>query len=231
MISTTNETTTAPTQPERKKVIFSAIQPSDTITLGNYLGALKNWIALQVWISMHFRTGRSACYYHVRQEPAKFRRDTLEAYALLLACGVDLKKSIFFIQSHVHTHAANLVLHSATATPNSANFPESPNLRTNPPNMPTILMWGLICLPQSDGCSYSALPGRSGASRRGSEAAFCSCPGILPLGLTMRRIVPPLPSRTLTFPKTGARIMSLQDPTKKMSKSDGKHQRLDCFIG
>ena len=83
---------------ERKPVIFSAIQPSGSITLGNYLGALKNWVALQddyqciyALADLHTIT--------VRQDPASFRRHTLEAYALFLACGIDVSKSLFFIQS------------------------------------------------------------------------------------------------------------------------------------
>lgn len=96
-MDTANET-------ERKKVIFSAIQPSGTITLGNYLGALKNWISLQDEYDCIFALA-DLHTITVRQEAAKFRHNAFEAYALLLACGIDLNKSIFFIQSHVHTHA------------------------------------------------------------------------------------------------------------------------------
>ena len=73
--------------PERKKVIFSAIQPSGTITLGNYLGAIKNWVALQD----EYRCIFALADLHtitVRQEPAKFRQNAMQAYALLLACGI-----------------------------------------------------------------------------------------------------------------------------------------------
>ena len=73
---------------QEKKVIFSGIQPSGQLTLGNYLGALKNWVNLQddynciySVVDLHAIT--------VRQEPAKLRRQILETYALLLACGVD----------------------------------------------------------------------------------------------------------------------------------------------
>ena len=89
---------------EAKKIVFSGIQPSGGITLGNYLGALKNWITLQddyhcvySLVDLHAIT--------VRQDPATLRRNTLNAYALLLACGMDTEKSIFFIQSHVPAHA------------------------------------------------------------------------------------------------------------------------------
>ena len=74
--------------PARKKIIFSGIQPSGQITLGNYLGAVRNWVQLQEdynciysIVNMHAIT--------VRQDPAQLKQRTLEAYALILACGVD----------------------------------------------------------------------------------------------------------------------------------------------
>ena len=88
----------------KKKLIFSGIQPTGTFTLGNYIGAIRNWGPLQdeyncvyCVVDLHAIT--------VRQEPAKLRQNTLQAYALLLACGIDLEKSILFIQSLVKTHA------------------------------------------------------------------------------------------------------------------------------
>jgi len=89
---------------EKRHRIFSGIQPSGSITLGNYLGALKNWTTLQdgndclyCLVDMHAIT--------VRKVPADLRRQTMEGVALLLACGVDPEKSILFIQSHVPQHA------------------------------------------------------------------------------------------------------------------------------
>ena len=87
-----------------KKVIFSGIQPSGALHLGNYLGALRNWVALQ---------DEYNCVYcvvdehaiTVRQDPAALRRQTIELYAQLVACGIDPEKSILFIQSHVPAHA------------------------------------------------------------------------------------------------------------------------------
>ena len=68
--------------PERKKVIFSAIQPSGTITLGNYVGALRNWVGLQDDYDCIFALA-DLHTITVRQDPAKFRKNALEAYALL----------------------------------------------------------------------------------------------------------------------------------------------------
>ena len=74
----------------KKKLIFSGIQPTGTFTLGNYIGAIRNWGPLQD----EYRCVYSVVDMHaitVRQDPAKLRQNTLQAYALLLACGIDLK--------------------------------------------------------------------------------------------------------------------------------------------
>ena len=91
-------------QPERKKRILSAIQPSGVPTLGNYLGALKNWVSM----SEEYDCAYAVADLHaitVRQNPADLRRRTLELYALLLAIGLDPEKNLVFIQSQVPTHA------------------------------------------------------------------------------------------------------------------------------
>ena len=95
---------TAQPKPERRQRIFSGIQPTGIMTLGNYLGAIKNWVALQdeydcVYsvVNMHAIT--------VRQDPKALRENTLAALALVMACGIDPEKSVLFIQSHVKTHA------------------------------------------------------------------------------------------------------------------------------
>ena len=91
---------------DKKQVVFSAIQPSGTITLGNYLGAVKNWVKMQ-------QSGEFDCIYAladlhtitVRQTPSVMRQNIINAYASILACGVDVEKSPFFIQSHNPNHA------------------------------------------------------------------------------------------------------------------------------
>ena len=87
-----------------KKRVFSGIQPSGMLTLGNYLGALRNWVPMQDEFDCIF----SVADLHaitVRQEPAAFRRQILETYAILLAVGISPEKSILFLQSHVSAHA------------------------------------------------------------------------------------------------------------------------------
>ena len=89
---------------ENKKIIFSGIQPSGNLTLGNYLGALKNWVNLQneydcffCVVDLHAIT--------VKQIPADLRKRTLEVLAIYIACGIDPDKNTLFIQSHVPAHS------------------------------------------------------------------------------------------------------------------------------
>lgn len=87
-----------------QKVVFSGIQPSGNLTIGNYLGALKNFSAF---------SGEYKCFYcvvdmhaiTVRQVPAELRRRTYETLALYIACGLDPEKNTLFVQSHVSGHA------------------------------------------------------------------------------------------------------------------------------
>ena len=200
---------------ESKKVIFSGIQPSGTITLGNYLGALKNWVALQ---------DEYACIYAlvdlhaitVRQDPAALRRNTLEAYALLLACGIDPEKSLFFIQSHVPTHAELAwVLNCYTQfgelsrmtqfKDKSAKHPDDVNagLFTYPS-----LMAADILLYQTDLVPVGVDQKQHIELTRNVAERFNGLYG------------PTFKIPDGYIPELGAKIMSLQDPTKKMSKSD-----------
>ena len=90
---------------EDKKTIFSGVQPSGNLTIGNYLGAIKNWTELQdlynciyCVVDMHAIT--------VRQVPAELRKRTYETLALYIAAGLDPEKNTRFVQSHVPAHAA-----------------------------------------------------------------------------------------------------------------------------
>ena len=89
---------------QAKKRVFSGVQPTGKVTLGNYLGAIRNWQPLQEQydciycvVDLHSLT--------VTQVPAELRKNTMELVALYIACGIDPSKSTLFIQSHVHEHA------------------------------------------------------------------------------------------------------------------------------
>ena len=88
----------------QKKTIFSGVQPSGKLTLGNYLGAIRNFPILQEQYNCIYCVVDQHAIT-VRQEPAALRRATLELIAQYIACGLDPEKSILFIQSHVPAHA------------------------------------------------------------------------------------------------------------------------------
>ena len=90
-------------QSERKRVILSGIQPTGTFTLGNYIGAVRNWAKLQDQFDCLYMVADLHALT-VRQEPAALRRHTREAAAMLLAAGIDPARSILFVQSHVPAH-------------------------------------------------------------------------------------------------------------------------------
>ena len=200
---------------EQKKVIFSGIQPTGTFTLGNYIGAVRNWGPLQddyhciyCVVDMHAIT--------VRQDPAKLRQNSLQAYALLLACGIDLEKSILFIQSHVRTHAElSWILSCNTQFGELSRMTQFKDKSARHADDVNAGLFTYPVLMAADILAYNA--------------------DLVPVGVDQkqhlelaRNIAQRFNQRYGEFftlpepyiPPTGAKIMSLQDPTKKMSKSD-----------
>ena len=200
---------------QTKKRVFSGIQPTGGFTLGNYIGAIRQWPQLQddceciyCVVDMHALT--------VRNDPAVFRKQTLSAAALLLACGLDPEKTIVYIQSHVAAHAQlSWVLSCYTQfgelsrmtqfKDKSLKHPENINagLFTYPVLMAAdILLYGTELVPIGSDQKQHLEIARDIALR------FNGIYGdvfTIPEGYT---------------PKVGARVMSLQEPSAKMSKSD-----------
>lgn len=198
-----------------KKVILSGIQPSGTLTLGNYIGALRNWAKLQ---------DEYECYYcvvnmhaiTVRQDPEALRMRSIQTVALLIALGIDPNTSTLFIQSHVKEHAElNWVLSCNTYMgelsrmtqfkDKSALHQENINagLFTYP-----VLMAADILLYQSHLVPVGADQKQHIELARDLAMRFNKTYG--------ETFVVPDPY----IPKLGGRVMSLQDPLSKMSKSD-----------
>ena len=200
---------------KKKEIVFSAIQPSGTVTLGNYLGALKNWVNLQDEFNCIFALA-DLHTITVRQEPAKFRANTYEAYALLLACGIDVEKSPFFIQSHVPTHAQLAwILNCYTQFGELSRMTQfkdksakhADNVNAGLFTYPS-LMAADILLYQADMVPVGADQKQHLELTRNIAERFNGVYG------NVFKVPDPY------IPKVGARVMSLQDPTKKMSKSD-----------
>lgn len=200
---------------KEKKVIFSGIQPSGNLTLGNYLGALKNWVLLQedydcyyCVVDMHAIT--------VRQQPAELRKRCADLMSIMLAAGVDPKKNTLYVQSHVSAHAELAwilncftymgELNRMTQFKDKASrHPDNLNagLYTYP-----VLMAADILLYQTDLVPVGEDQRQHLEITRDIAARVNNVYGDV-------FVVP-----EAYIPKAGARIMSLQEPEKKMSKSD-----------
>ena len=201
--------------PEKKKVIFSAIQPSGTITLGNYLGALRNWVKLQDDYNCIFAVADLHAIT-VRQEPKAFKQNILNAYALLLACGIDTEKSLFFIQSHVHTHAELAwVLNCYTQFGELSRMTQFKDKSAKHADNVNAGLFAYPSLMAADILLYKSDMVPVGADQKQH----------LELSRNIAERFNGIYGNTYTVPEpyistVGARVMSLQDPSKKMSKSD-----------
>ena len=209
------------TPAETKKIIFSGIQPSGTLTLGNYIGALRNFKLLEddyqciyCVVDMHAIT--------VRQDPAALRRRCLELAAIYIASGLDPKKNIIYCQSHVSGHAELAwILNCFTYMGELQRMTQfkdkaqkhADNINAGLFTYPT-LMAADILLYQTDLVPIGADQKQHLELTRDIAQRFNGVYGdvfTVPEGY---------------FGKVGSRIMSLQDPTRKMSKSDPE----DTFI-
>ncbi len=198
-----------------KKTIFSGIQPTGIITIGNYFGAIKNMVSLQdgadsiyCVVDMHAIT--------VRQDPAELRQRTLSLAALYIACGIDPDKSIIFVQSHVPEHAElSWVLSTLTYVGELNRMTQfKDKVSKNKDNVNA----GLLTYPvlmASDILLYNTDVVPVGQDQKQH----------LELSRTLAERFNNRYSPTFTvpepfIPKVGAKIMSLAEPSKKMSKSD-----------
>lgn len=196
-----------------KKIIFSGIQPSGSLTLGNYLGALRNFATLQdeynclyCIVDLHAIT--------VHQDPKELRKNTLDVLALYLAAGIDPEKSIIFIQSHVPEHA-ELGWCLSTISPlgqlqRMTQFKDKSQKQTEVDagllNYPT-LMAADILLYQADFVPVGIDQKQHLELTRDLAQKFNS------------RYSDTFTIPEIMVPKLGAKIMSLQEPEYKMSKS------------
>ncbi|MBR6258997.1 MAG: tryptophan--tRNA ligase [Oscillospiraceae bacterium] len=200
---------------DEKKTIFSGIQPSGDLTLGSYLGAIKNWVELAdeyecfyCIVDMHAIT--------VRQEPQLLRKRTLAQLAQYIACGLDPEKNTIFIQSHVPAHAELAwVLSCYTVFGGLSRMSQvkdesaknADNINAGLFTYPS-LMAADILLYQADLVPVGSDQKQHVELARDVAGRFNGVYGDV---FTMPEVF---------IPKVGARIMSLTSPENKMSKSD-----------
>ncbi len=200
---------------EQRPVILSGIQPSGRLTIGHYTGALRNWVALQSTHTCFFMVADLHAIT-VPQDPDELRQRTLETAALFLACGIDPAQSTLFVQSHVPEHVQLAwVLACLTGMGECSRmtqFKEKSAQHRHNVNVGLfaypILMAADILLYQADLVPVGADQKQHLELTRNLAERFNNRYG--PLFRIPEPYIPPI----------GAKIMSLQEPTKKMSKSD-----------
>lgn len=200
---------------DEKKVMLSGIKPSGDLTLGSYLGAIKNWGA---------RADEFDCYYFmadmhaitVRHDPAALRRRTLEQLAQYIACGLDPEKNTLFVQSHVHQHAElGWVLNCYAMFGELSRMTQFKDKSAKNAENINGGLFTYPCLMAADILLYQ--------------------PDVVPVGEDQKQHVELTRNIVQRFngiygdvfkmpepyvAKVGARIMNLVDPKSKMSKSD-----------
>lgn len=199
----------------QKPIVLSGCQPSGQLTLGNYMGALKQWVSMQesheclyMLVDLHAIT--------VRQEPSALREACLDGLALYMACGIDPSKSTLFLQSHVPEHAQlGWVLNCYAQMGELNRMTQFKDKSAKNENNINVGLYSYPVLQAADILLYQANQVPVGEDQkqhleltRDIATRFNNLYGEV---LTM-----PEPF----IPKQGARIMSLQEPDKKMSKSD-----------
>ena len=199
----------------RKKRIFSGIQPSGDLTLGSYMGAIKNWVDLQdeyeclyCIVDMHAIT--------VRQNPADLRRRALSQLAQYIACGLDPKKSVLFIQSHVPQHAElGWILGCYTQFGELSRMTQFKDKSAKHKDNITAGLFTYPVLMAADILLYQADLVPVGADQK-QHVELCRDIAQRFNGVYSDTFTLPEPF----IPKMGARVMSLGAPENKMSKSD-----------
>ncbi len=198
-----------------KPIIFSGIQPSGELSVGNYIGSLRNWVKLQddydciyCVVNEHAIT--------VRQDPKELLKRSYDTLAIFLAAGIDPNKSTIFLQSHVPAHCQlSWVLNCYTQVGELNRMTQYKDKSKRYADNVTAGLFDYPVLMAADILLYQANLVPVGDDQkqhieitRDIATRFNNLYGdtfVLPEGY---------------FPKTGARVMSLQEPTKKMSKSD-----------
>lgn len=198
-----------------KKRVLSCIQPSGLLTLGNYLGALKNWTEMQYEFDCTYAVADLHAIT-VRQEPAKLRSQIYSTFAILLALGIDPEKNTVFIQSQVPEHTElSWLLSCYTQFGEMSRMTQFKDKSKKHPDNINVGLFSYPVLMAADILLYKS--------------------DLVPVGEDQKQHLEIARDIAVRFnniygdvftvpeayiPKAGARIRSLQDPSKKMSKSD-----------
>ena len=199
---------------EERKTLYSAIQPTNNLTIGNYVGAIKNWLNLQENYDCYFAIANMHAIT-VRQNPAELRQKTLSLLALYVACGIDPEKCCLYIQSHVPAHAELCwVLNTFTYVGEMERMTQFKDKSARHAENVNMGLMDYPVLMAADILLYQAQYVPVGEDQRQH----------LEIARDIAQRFNNALSPTFTVPeglfmKVGAKINDLQDPAKKMSKS------------
>ncbi|NDK99660.1 tryptophan--tRNA ligase [Photorhabdus bodei] len=220
-----NKPTVSGTLNSQKPIVFSGAQPSGELTIGNYMGALRQWVKMQddydciyCIVDQHAIT--------VRQDPKELRKRTLDTLALYLACGIDPEKSTIFVQSHVPQHAQlSWVLNCYTYFGELSRMTQfkdksarhAENINAGLFDYP-VLMAADILVYQTNQVPVGIDQKQHLELSRDIAQRFNAIYG------NIFSLPEPF------IPTGGARVMALQDPEKKMSKSDDNRNNVIALL-
>ncbi|WP_439257511.1 tryptophan--tRNA ligase [Lonepinella sp. BR2271] len=212
-----------------KPVVLSGVQPSGELTIGNYLGALRQWVKMQddfeclfCIVDLHAIT--------VRQDPAQLRKASLDVLALYLACGIDPSKSTIFIQSHVpeHTQLA-WALNCYTYFGEMGRMTQFKDKSSKHADNVNVGLFTYPVLMAADILLYQANQVPVGEDQRQHlEITRDIAQRFNALYPTEKGEIFVVPEAFI--PKAGAKVMALQEPTKKMSKSDDNRNNVITLL-
>ncbi|MCW8329650.1 tryptophan--tRNA ligase [Photobacterium sp. SDRW27] len=211
-----------------KPIVLSGVQPSGELSIGNYLGALRQWEQMQddydcqyCVVDLHAIT--------VRQDPKALHEATLDALAICLAVGVDPKKSTLFVQSHVPEHAQlGWLLNCYTQMGELSRMTQFKDKSQRHANDVNVGLFGYPVLMAADILLYGAhqVPVGSDQKQHLELARDIATRFNNIYGNDEAIFQVPEPY----IPTIGARVMSLQDATKKMSKSDDNRKNVITLL-
>jgi tryptophanyl-tRNA synthetase len=198
-----------------KKILYSGIQPTGLMTIGNYIGAISNWVELQNQFDCVFGIADLHAIT-VRQIPAEYRQRSISFFAQLLACGIDPNKSILYFQSHVRQHAElQWILNCYTYIGEMQRMTQFKDKSAKHEDNVNVGLLSYPILMASDILLFQA--------------------SLVPVGIDQRQHIEitrdiairfnSIYGTTFTvpegyYPKLGAKICGLQNPVAKMGKSD-----------
>lgn len=201
--------------PAKRPIVLSGIQPSGQLLISHYVGAMRNWVAMQdthdslfMLVDLHAIT--------VRQDPAIFRSRCYDFVALYLACGLDPEKATIFVQSHVSAHAElGWLLNCYTNMGELERMTQFKDKSMRPGAVVNVGLFDYPVLMAADILVYQATHVPVGADQKQHLELTRD------LAIRFNHLYGDVFTVPEPFiPQAGARIMSLQEPTKKMSKSD-----------